>query len=219
MKKNYIFQEAGDSSFNYNKEKLDNEMNGIISNIKFRKKGTYIVHSKDKSCRKSMPKNNKGEEWICKITYNENPNIDDDLGKVIEYQMPLRVQGEKEYNSGIRAVDLVSVNEHEKKVFLIEFKVPSSGENPWKAFLEIYTYYNMLGGKEKTIEFLSRLDDKYNGYILIPVVLFGRNDTNSAYTNMMNNKEKFMEFAKDYSIKCYSCDVNDYIIKNVKEEF
>ena len=222
----YIYKVAGSEKFEFNSEiekKLKIEKNKIFEKLLFR--DNYIIHKPESIDRKKI--SNRREEWICKLTYKEHKNFSYELGYIYEFQVPLKIPKNKEYSKERGKIDLISINTKEKCVYLIEFKVWDNKENPWRAFLEIYTYYNMLGGEKRGTEFLIKLNNEYKKYSLKPIVLIERSkDEKSFYQRMKNiqnglkaSEVKLTEFAKNNSIKCYSCDVNDYIIKNVKEEF
>ncbi|MHB9071712.1 MAG: hypothetical protein ACYC54_15240 [Sedimentisphaerales bacterium] len=63
------------------------------------------------------------------------------LGKILEYQIPLKSKGD---DKGVGKIDLVSINNSEHKVFIIELKAEGNKEGLLKAILEIVTYSYQL---------------------------------------------------------------------------
>ena len=85
------------------------------------------------------------------------------LGKVIDFQVPLKnIQKD---NAG--KIDLISINDEEKKVYLVELKTKYNKETLLRAILEIYTYSRVVDQGKLLSDFLKDpLDFK-----LVPAVV------------------------------------------------
>ncbi len=91
-----------------------------------------------KHTRKINKNSNRDEEILAiKLT---GKNLQD-LGHVLEYQIPLK---SKRSDKGVGKVDLVSINSKSNKAFLIELKAKDNSEGLLKAVLEIATYERQL---------------------------------------------------------------------------
>lgn len=105
------------------------------------------------------------EEWTCKLMVDKTEKF---IGKIVDYQIPLKTPGGKEKNSGLGKVDLISNNEVTHVSYLLELKVKNSNEHPLKAIMEVYTYWQMLGG-DNALEFLN--GSRATGKILQKAIL------------------------------------------------
>ena len=231
----YIYQKIGNSSkWKYDrntKQEIDKEIDEIHKNTIFR---NDYSNQHTNECFDRNKITNRREEWVCKLSFNEHEYLNCELGKIINYQVSLKIPKKdiknnikaintKEVNEGRGKIDLISKNDKTKTVYLIEVKVSKNSENPCKAVLEIYTYYNLLGGKKRINEFLNKID--CNGYKCKTVVLFEKNKVTKkntkkgkSYEDEFNdNTGNVKEMAKDLGVECYSYEEYDYIIKKINK--
>ena len=158
--KKYIYQEIKNCEWKYDnttKKQIDKEISDIYKKNIFYRDGYLKQHKNE--CFSKNSDSNRNEEWICKLSYKVHPYLNSELGKIIDYQVPLKLpkkciplKMQKNYdkiNNGRGKIDLISKNDKTKTVYLIEVKVSKNSENPCKAVLEIYTYYNLLGGNKE----------------------------------------------------------------------
>jgi len=72
----------------------------------------------------------------------------DDIGLIKDFQIPLK---NTRANSGLGKIDLISFNEENKTLYLIELKYEGNKETLLRATLESYTYYKIID-KTKLID-------------------------------------------------------------------
>jgi len=92
---------------------------------------------------------NRQEERICLNMWNNSNNCEnsktyDFIGKIIDYQTPLKNKRNDEENSGVGKIDLLSYNESEKTAFILECKIPKSSETLLRCVLEVFTYWRTV---------------------------------------------------------------------------
>lgn len=83
---------------------------------------------------------NRKEEITAKQLFSFS-SIDDPLygiGKIIDYQVPLK---NKQNDKGVGTIDLLSCNDEEKCVYILEYKKEDSTETMLRCVLEAYTYF------------------------------------------------------------------------------
>lgn len=216
----YIYQTIKNCNWKYNnetKQRIDEEIKEINKNIIYR--GAYLNQHKNECFDKKMTI--RKEEWICKLSFKYHQYLNSELGKIIDYQVPLKLPKKniplkmqkyyKSINEGRGKIDLISKNDKTKTVYLIEVKVSKNTENPCKAVLEIYTYYNLLGGDKGINEFLNIIDCV--GYKCKTAILFEKNKDikkESSYEGRFNkNIGKVRDLAKDYGVECYNFEIVD----------
>lgn len=124
------------------KEILDNPDKFNFKNINIikRDKG-YNIDTHEGIYNEESPRR---EEIIAMKLFNTT-NVE--LGKFIDYQVPLK--DKKDTKAG--KVDLISYNENENTLYLIELKNDSSEETLLRCVLEIMTYINQID-KEKLLK-------------------------------------------------------------------
>lgn len=71
------------------------------------------------------------------------------IGKIIDYQVPLKNKQEDKAGK----IDLLSWNEDERRVYILEFKVQDSKETLLRCVLEAYTYYRRVDSKDLLADF------------------------------------------------------------------
>lgn len=119
---------------------------------------SYIVdeHEKaeirriEKSENKDINYENKiirEEEEIAKSLCGGNYKY---IGKIVDYQVPLKDYNEQNKDISVGKIDILSVCEDEDNplVFLLELKRPDSNETMLRCVLEGYTYYKVLNKKK-----------------------------------------------------------------------
>ena len=111
--------------------------------------GKYL----DSKGKELLPdKINHSKEKIIAIDLFNQSKIDgafDYIGKVIDYQTPLKAEQSDPYGE----IDLLSVNENDKKIYILELKknkarTNATPETMLRCILEAYTYYKILDKKE-----------------------------------------------------------------------
>lgn len=131
-------------------ELLNLNIRNRISSIAevIREKG-YCIKSHDGrvTTGRSKDQSNRTEEWFALELFNQSKNgkIFNKLGKVIDYQIPLK----NKRTDLVGKIDLISTTEDD--VFLIELKTEKNNETLLRCVLEIATYYQILS-KPKFID-------------------------------------------------------------------
>ena len=212
----YLYQNIKNCKWKYDneiKQKIDKEIIIINKNIIYRDK--YLEEHKNENSKRSVD-SNRNEEWVCKDSYKFHPDLNNELGKIIDYQVPLKIPKKNiplkmqkncdEINNGRGKIDLILKNDKTKTVYLIEVKVSNNTENPCKAVLEIYTYYNLLGGKNRINEFLNKID--CIGYKCKTAILFEKSKNNNNYEGRFDKDTgNVKELAKALGVECYNFEV------------
>lgn len=105
---------------------------------------------------KTQRETNRQEEIFAKKLFNSKREFTN-LGKIIEYQIPLKKEMS---NKGVGKIDLISYSENPKSAYIIELKFGYNKETLLRAVLEISTYYHQLSPEN----FLNSFDQyKKNG--------------------------------------------------------
>ncbi len=100
-------------------------------------------------------KTNRTEEYIAKQLFNTSMKeniIYPGFGKIIDYQTPLKANNDCA-NKGIGKIDLLSINEKEKSVFILELKKNDSVETMLRCVLESYTYSRIISREKLYSDF------------------------------------------------------------------
>jgi hypothetical protein len=93
-------------------------------------------------------KSNRKEEQYAGCLFNTKAKLGT-LGKVIEYQVPLKnIRGDR-----AGKIDLVTYNESKNSFYLIEFKLNNTSDTLLKTVLEIETYYLQLDPEKFRCDF------------------------------------------------------------------
>jgi hypothetical protein len=97
---------------------------------------------------------------ICGLEFEE-------LGKILDYQVPIR---DTNKDKGLKAFDLLSYNESDNCLYLIELKYLNSGETLLRAILEGYTYFRIVDHEKLKSDYkgIAKIDDNT---VVMPVVL------------------------------------------------
>ena len=166
----------------------------LFGNIqKITRKSSYKVETHD---GKHNPESNRKEEIIAMEIFNQSSlNI---LGKVLDYQTPLKDKQGDEAGK----IDIVSYDENNKIVYLLELKREDSKETMLRCVLEIYTYLKTLDGDKFLSDFNLPKDTKIKASPL--VFLNG-----SQHKEMIEVDNKFLKQLMD------KLDIEPfYIVKN-----
>ena len=128
------------------------------------------------------------EEWICKMAVAEKSyqlNNKEKL-EIFDYQIPLKNE-RTEDTKGLGKIDLLAkIN---NTAYLIEVKVINSTEIPLKAILEIYTYWQQLGGENLNENFLKYLEKENCKELKKAILLFESKDKKSIYQELISSKD------------------------------
>lgn len=140
------------------KEILDtpNKYNFNLINIIKRDKG-YNINTHDGKYNEESPRR---EEIIAMKLFNTKQ---DGLGKFIDYQIPLK----DKKNTKAGKIDLISYNEEENILYLIELKNDFSKETLLRCILEIMTYINQVDKEKLVLDYNMRSNVKIKPAILI----------------------------------------------------
>ncbi len=192
---------------------ITNQINKIKhGNYKLSKRKSYRVESHYKAfdwdeyekCKNKRPF--REEEWICKHCMGREFAS---VGKMIDYQVPLK---HKKNVTGLGKIDLLSQKGAEG--FLLEVKVPNSTEEPLRAIMEIYTYWQQLGG-EDCQNFLenSMLNDVTT--LRKAIILYKESPIYKKLSTSHNNLYALM---KDLGVECFIAqrmNENDSLIGDI----
>ena len=136
---------------------------------------------------------NRKEEIIAMKLYN---TIHSDLGKILDYQIPLK--DKKDTKAG--KIDLISYKEKENILYLIELKNNESKETLLRCVLEIMTYINQVD-KERL-----KTDYKLNSNVqILPAILIFE-DT-SPYNDI--NDEYVAKLIEKFNISLFIANVDE----------
>lgn len=91
----------------------------------------------------------------------------DGLGKIVDYEIPLKDKS----NDGVGKIDLISYEENEAILRLIELKFVGNKETLLRAILEIYTYLKVVDGKKLQKDFSVEMKTQGKTIKTIPTVL------------------------------------------------
>lgn len=122
------------------KKLLENDKLNKFEEIKeiHREKG-YYVGSHHKNINQNIEFTNRLEEILAKILCFKEILIPS-LGKVIDYQVPLKNVS----NDKAGKIDIITYNIKQNELYLVEFKTGCNGDTLLKTALEIYTYSKIL---------------------------------------------------------------------------
>jgi len=121
--------------------------NELLRNLKEFDKIATVTRSSS-YCRENHAKieidlsSNRNEEIFAKRIANLNF---DELGTIVDYQVPLK---DTRQDKGLGKIDLISFDEKNKTLYLIELKYKGNKETLLRAILESYTYYKIVDEKK-----------------------------------------------------------------------
>ena len=128
------------------------------------------------------------EEWICKMVVLEKfyqLNNREKL-EIFDYQIPLKNERTKD-TKGLGKIDLLA--KISNTAYLIEVKTINSLEIPLKAILEIYAYWQQLGGENLNENFLKYLEKENCKKLKKAILLFKSKDKKSIYQELISSKD------------------------------
>lgn len=128
------------------KELIGNGIVKKLSNIPpiTRKQSYRVGHNGETKNQSNRNEEIFAKELYCKsVKFNK---IFNKIGRIFDYQVPLKANQEDKAGK----IDLVSYNETEKNVYLLEMKYKNNNETLLRGVLEIATYYQLLN-KDKFI--------------------------------------------------------------------
>ena len=128
------------------------------------------------------------EEWICKMAVSEKfyqLNNREKL-EIFDYQIPLKNERTKD-TKGLGKIDLLA--KISNTAYLIEVKTINSLEIPLKAILEIYAYWQQLGGENLNENFLKYLEKENCKKLKKAILLFKSKDKKSIYQELISSKD------------------------------
>lgn len=160
-------------------------------------------------------KSNRGEEIFAKRITGLNL---EGLGLVLDYQIPLK---SKKGDKGLGKIDLVSYNQINNTMYLIEFKYDGNQETLLRATLECYTYYHRINLEKLKLDFFNEHpklqkigQTQVDGVTVKQAVLLTKGC--NAYTelvDMQNGNRPFLkEFTDQFGTNFFSIDlkINSY---------
>ena len=206
-------------SLNKIKDYISDVCNTKSYTVDYRKKG-YIVKSHIKPLQQDYNKAKKikpfrKEEWMCKLALGKSFNH---VGKIVDYQVPLKVNGS---SAGKGKIDLLSVVD--ETAYLLEVKVPESTESPLRAIMEIYTYWQQLGGNSKDTIDNFVCNSKANGANVLKkaIVIFApeketeKPKKSSIYYKLKSNEKEYKNLMSKLCVECFIATANGDIITNI----
>lgn len=155
--------------------------------------------------KKEQGKPFRKEEWMCKLCMGK---CFSKIGKVVDYQVPLKhIRGDE--CEGMGKVDLLSMDG--ETAWLLELKVPDSAEHPLRAIMEVYTYWQQLGG-ERCERFLARSRAKGARILKKAIVIFEKGADDSSkyfYQKLKKDWEPLSELMKALDVACFVAQLKD----------
>lgn len=159
---------------------------------------------------------NRGEEIFAKILFNSYKDKNfSDLGKIIDYQIPLKADAKKDSEStGVGKVDLFSFSEERKKIYFIELKAENAKDTLLRCILEAYTYTRQVNYKKfcDSYDCLKQMKNEEQDDVIVPIVMIFEGskahnmykNENSQYSNVLYLADKLhvkFAFIKKDSLK------------------
>lgn len=162
---------------------------------------SYAIPSHQGHREPPSPEASRWEEWICIMVCQEAPDRGYPFGRLVDYQVPLKAPGGGEQNQGLGKIDLLAHSGD--TATLLELKAPNSTEHPLKAFLEIYTYWKLLGGLVDAQNFLDNSAAK-GAERLDKAVLLYRDSKIARRLEAVSPEMR--DFLRQLEVKCYLVD-------------
>lgn len=136
---------------------------------------TYLI----KEHTKPVPENttgkvNREEEKVAHRLFEREDYIGSDIDFLADYQVPICRDSakKKDKSTNYGKVDLVSVSEAKKEIYLMELKTYSSEETLLRCVCECYTYWKQIDHKKLANEIaLKYSKPEYAFYKVVPTVL------------------------------------------------
>jgi len=149
------------------------------------------------------------EEQIAKALFQNKYEY---IGKIIDYQTPLKNERSENNNKGVGKIDLLAYNDKKRILSLIEFKKTFEDKNKdeplVRAILEICTYYYQVDKCRLKKDFIKALkigsiDDIHK------VVLVYKNS--EQYNDFKKSEENFKSLIKELDVKICFFDGNEVV--------
>lgn len=134
--------------------------------------------------------NDNNEKHICKRIFKaskqEEKLYKSTIGKIIDYETPIRNTSEDE---GYKGIDLLSYSKDSNILYFLEAKGPSSGESLLRAVLEVFTYWKVVDHEKLLYDFKNKMPeisiDPFETKIKKAVLLF---EGSPIYIEYVNNE-------------------------------
>lgn len=157
-----VFKTRGDESWISDAvaQKLADDIVSVIGSIasKTRQSSYNADHQKDYQDKSKTRAENVFAIWLCGNKINLG-----DLGKCIDYEIPLR----DVMSDSFGEIDLLSYNSDKKALTLIELKPPKNTESINRAILEVSTYYQIVDKDKLLSDFHLPEDTKVEKAVLV----------------------------------------------------
>jgi len=164
---------------------------------------SYKINSHAK-VRMDLRKSNRNEENFAKRLYGLNF---DKMGKILDYQTPLKGTSK---DKGIGKIDLISHNDTEQCLYLIELKFGGNNDTLLRAILESYTYYKIIDHNKLISDFCLQV----NKVKILPSVMIVSTANKlcksfiELYEMESGKRPKLKELAQNLGTKFFSCKLN-----------
>lgn len=112
---------------------------------------TKESYYRENHCNIDINENNRKEENFAKSLYKNRKKLET-LGLIKDFQIPLK-NIRNDNDKGIGKIDLISYNEKDNILFLIELKYTENKETLLRAILESYTYSKIVDGTKLINDF------------------------------------------------------------------
>lgn len=176
----------------------------------------YVVNShktatKDEYSNAKSNKPFRKEEWMCRLALGETFDY---IGKVVDYQIPLKNNSN---DNGKGKIDLLS--KIDDMAYLLEVKVPKSTESPLRAIMEIFTYWQQLGGNsDDTIKLFVDKSQAVGAKILKKaIVLFKNHAKGSIYQKFIKNRTEYENLMSILNVEIFIAESDDDFITSIKK--
>jgi len=127
------------------------------------------------------------------------------LGKIIDYQTPIRKTKSKE-NEGVGDIDLLSYNDKNETLYLIEVKRLKSEETMLRAILEICTYFYQIDKDKLKKDF----DYSNSTNIKKAVLVFKNSPLYIKYKEAVSNgNHSIIKLAELLDVEIFNLDIID----------
>lgn len=138
------------------------------------------------------------EEWLCKLCCGKTFEA---VGQVLDYQIPLK--SNLADCGGMGKADLLS--RKEETAYLLEVKAPESAESPLRAVMEIYTYWQQLGGTN-SLRFLENSFAKGAKTLKKGIVIFEKQENDSEkylFKKLKKGADRYFALMEALDVECF----------------
>lgn len=151
---------------------------------------------------------NREEEWIAKEIFNVQ--FINGLGKIVDYQTPLKVPGAGEANLGLGKIDLLVNNDSD--LIILELKKPKTRETLLRCVLEAYAYYCIIENNLDVLINQKNFDLPVVTKLKKAAFIFDGEDSRP-YQEYIDNKHEntyVLELMKSLDVDIYAIDEEKY---------